>query len=455
LATIAALGQYAFPLAIAYLPLNLYLARFYGGDLKIDLAVVGLVLMIARFADFIVDPLIGAFADRYGRSYGRRRLWTAIAVPITMLGVYLTFIPPAGAGPLYLLLAVVLVYLGWTMATIAYGAWGAEASADYRERTRITGVREMFAFIGILVASLAPLYSGGGPGSVNGFAPLMSTLGWIVLILLPPSAALMVWLVPEPETVTSGLVSWRRGLRVAVSNGPFMRLLATNFVGRIGTAANLVAVVWFFEKGLDLGVKAGIPLVVYLVTAVAGAPLWIWAGHKIAKHNALIIASLGGIAVFGVLFFIPPGQLGLTTAIMAVAGIAGSAAAVLGASIAADVIDLDAMRSREARAGLLLAFWGMAQKGADALGVGLGLFILAAFSFNANGANDAHAILGLKIVYIAMPIVFWLLSAIFIWRFPITPERQARIRAVLQRRAKREAARNAQTVAGVSTAAST
>ncbi len=68
------------------------------------------------------------------------------------------------------------------------------------------------------------------------------------------------------------------------------------------------------------------------------------------------------------------------------------------------------------------------------------MFILAAFSFNANGANDAHAILGLKIVYIAMPIVFWLLSAIFIWRFPITPERQRRIRAVLERRAEREAA---------------
>src|SRR6185503_7498926 len=96
------------------------------------------------------------------------------AVPITVAGVYLTFLPPADAGPLYLLASVTLLYLGWTMATIAYGAWGAEASDDYKERTRITGVREMFALFGILVASLAPLYSGGGPGSPNGFAPLMS-----------------------------------------------------------------------------------------------------------------------------------------------------------------------------------------------------------------------------------------------------------------------------------------
>jgi Na+/melibiose symporter-like transporter len=301
----------------------------------------------------------------------------------------------------------------------------------------------MFGFVGILVASLAPLFSGGGPGSPNGFAPLMATLGWIVLILLPLSTLLMVWLVPEPKTVASGLVSWRRGLAVAARNGPFMRLLATNFLGRIGTAANLAVVVWFFEKGLDLREAAGIPLVVYLVTAVAGAPIWIWAGHIIAKHTALIIASLGGIAVFSVLFFIPQHELMLTTGIMAVAGIAGSASATLGASIAADVIDLDTLRSGEARAGLLLAFWGMAQKGADALGVGLGLLILSAFAFNPNGANDPTAILGLKIVYIVMPIIFWLTSAIFIWGFPITPERHRLIREALERRAKRNGEKQA------------
>jgi glycoside/pentoside/hexuronide:cation symporter, GPH family len=126
---------------------------------------------------------------------------------------------------------------------------------------------------------------------------------------------------------------------------------------------------------------------------------------------------------------------------MAVAGIAGSASATLGASIAADVIDLDALRSREARAGLLLAYWGMAQKGADAIGVGLGLTILSVFAFDPNGANDAVALFGLKVVYILVPILFWLLSAIFIWGFPITPERQRRIRSLLERRAARELAK--------------
>ena len=85
--------------------------------------------------------------------------------------------------------------------------------ADYKERTHITGVREMFGFVGILVASLAPQFSGGGAGSAAGFAPVMAVLGWMAIILLPLSAALMVWLVPEPNLLEQ-LLHHQTGLRI-------------------------------------------------------------------------------------------------------------------------------------------------------------------------------------------------------------------------------------------------
>ena len=440
LGTILALGQFAFPLAVAYLPLNLYLTRFYAGDLRIDIATVGAVIVIARLFDFIVDPVIGALADRYGHRWGRRRVWTLLAVPILMAGVTATFMPPQGAGAAYLLVSLFVVYFGWTMGTIAFGAWGAELSGDYAERTRITGVRQMFALLGILIASLAPIFTGGGAGSSSGFTPLMHGLAWIAIVLTPLSALALVAFVPEPEAAAKGTVSWRRGAMVVMRNGPFMRVLASNLMGSIGGAANVAVVIWFFEKALDLGPLAGVPLIVWLAASIAGAPLWIWLGHRISKHNALITAALCGAVVFAVLAFVPPGQFWLTNFIMLLSGLCGAASATLGASIAADVIDLDAMRSREARAGLLLAFWGMAQKMADAIGVGLALAILSSFGFNANGTNDATAILGLKLAYIAMPIAFSMLSIAFLWRFPITPARQRRIRRVLERRAARKTA---------------
>jgi Na+/melibiose symporter-like transporter len=440
LGTILALGQFAFPLAVAYLPLNLYLTRFYAGDLRIDIATVGAVIVIARLFDFVVDPIIGALADRFGHRWGRRRAWTLLAVPILMAGVAATFMPPEGAGPAYLLVSLFVVYLGWTMGTIAFGAWGAELSGDYAERTRITGVRQMFALLGILIASIAPLFTGGGAGSASGFAPLMHGLAWIAIVLTPLSALALMAFVPEPEAVAKGMVSWRKGALVVMRNGPFMRVLASNLLGSIGGAANVAVVIWFFEKALDLGPLAGVPLIIWLAASIVGAPFWIWLGHRIAKHNALIVAALSGAVVFAVLAFVPPGMFWLTNFIMVLSGLCGSASATLGASIAADVIDLDAMRSREARAGLLLAFWGMAQKMADAIGVGLALAILSEFGFNPNGANDASAILGLKLAYIAMPIAFSMLSIAFLWRFPITPLRQRRIRRVLERRAARKAA---------------
>jgi Na+/melibiose symporter-like transporter len=265
----------------------------------------------------------------------------------------------------------------------------------------------------------------------------MEMLGWTVIVMLPLSAALLVALVPEPMSVGHGMVSWWQGVRVAATNGPFMLLLASNFFGRIGSAANLAVVIWFFEKGLDLGEGAGLPIVVWLLTAVLGAPLWIWVGHRTTKHHAMVLSSCCGAIVFSVLAFLPPQQPFLTLVIMALAGISGSASATLGASIAADVIDLDALRSREQRAGLLLAFWGMAQKGADAIGVGAGLLILSLFSFDPNGPVTAEGLLGLKIVYIVLPILFALVSAAFVWNFPLTPQRQKRIRSLLQRRALR------------------
>ena len=116
----------------------------------------------------------------------------------------------------------------------------------------------------------------------------------------------------------------------------------------------------------------------------------------------------------------------------------GSAAATLGQSIAADVLDLDELRSRQSRAGLLLAFWAMGGKLADAVGGFLALMILASFGFSPQTmANAPDAVWGLTLTYIVMPWPFYFVSILLLWNFPITRERQARIRRLVERRALR------------------
>jgi GPH family glycoside/pentoside/hexuronide:cation symporter len=219
-------------------------------------------------------------------------------------------------------------------------------------------------------------------------------------------------------------------------------LLAT-IVGRVGAAINQVAILWFFAFAMGLGAAGGLPLLVYLITAVLGAPVWIWLGDRWMKHRALAFATLTSVAIFMTLFLVPSGDLVTVCVIMAIAGIAASAAGTLGLSMAADTIDLDYLRSGENRAGLLLSFWAFGQKFADAIGAGIAGAMLGYIGFDPNIANSADVLFGLKVVYIIVPGILFFASVPFYWNFPITPEKQKRIRTVLDHRAAKQARRAA------------
>lgn len=435
--SLAAYGQIALPLSIADLPLVIYLTTFYGTDIGVSLQDMAWVLLIARLSDFVTDPIIGIASDRStGWSLGRRKGWVLLGIPLKMLGIYMIFFAAPGAGPLYLLGWLMVLYLGWTMIQIPYGAWGAELSGDYHERTRITGSRTFFAFVGIMIATLAPLVTGGG-GTAQGLTPVMQGLGLWSLVLFP-LAGIVIWAF-VPDRQPAGPVretSWLQGIRIAARNRPFMRLLAATTIGRIGSAVNTTVVIWFFVYALGLGASATLPVIVYLLAAVLGVPVWMWAGARFSKHNALIVAVLSSLTAFACLLLVPKGDAGSAMIIMALAGLGGGAAATLGLSIAADVIDLDELRARRSRAGLLFAFWNMGGKLADALGGFIALTVLSLAGFDAmSPVNTPQAVDALVFTYIWMPWPFFLVSVLLLWRFPIGRDRQGRIRRMIERRA--------------------
>ena len=154
---LVAYGQLVVPLAVIGLPVAVYIPPFYSSTLGLDLAAVGFILMLARFSDVITDPLIGRLSDRTRTRFGRRRPWVVAGVPVMMVSALMLFVPPEEVSNLYLLIWIAAIYLGYTLITIPYGAWGAEISGDYRERNRITGSRQIFLLIGLLVAITVPI----------------------------------------------------------------------------------------------------------------------------------------------------------------------------------------------------------------------------------------------------------------------------------------------------------
>ena len=91
--TIYAHGTVGMPMALWLSP-AIWIPAHYSGGLGLDLATVGIILMLARLTDVVTDPLIGELSDRWRTPVGRRKPWLLIGTPIMLLGVYKLFVRP-------------------------------------------------------------------------------------------------------------------------------------------------------------------------------------------------------------------------------------------------------------------------------------------------------------------------------------------------------------------------
>jgi glycoside/pentoside/hexuronide:cation symporter, GPH family len=449
-----AYAQLVMPLAIIGLPITIYIPPFYSGTLGLDLAAVGIVLMVARFSDVITDPLIGRLSDRTRTRFGRRRPWIIAGIPIMLVSSYMLFLPVQEVSLAYLLVWIAAIYFGFTLIGIPYGAWGAEMSGDYRERTRITGAREIFLIIGLLMAIAAPIVGASIAGgeretseTLNSASrEAMGTLGWLTLVVLPISALILFAFVKETKHHIDQKVSFKDGVKAVMRNGPFRRILVSSMAGALATSLNVSVAILFFDHVLKLGDNAFVLILILFVATLLGAPIWVALGNRISKHRALCFAAFFSLSAFAMVPFVvyvllpnhPEDVFSAMLAITLVQGIAGGATAILGTSMLADVVDLDMMRTGEQRTGLLFAFLGMVRKMFEAGGVGIALPFIAFMGFSPQlEAQSETGILGIMLMYCIAPLCLWLLSLAVIWNFPLTAERHARIRAAYERKIER------------------
>jgi glycoside/pentoside/hexuronide:cation symporter, GPH family len=429
-----AYGAVAVPLATAGLPLAIYVPPFYAQEVGVDLAMIGLVMMLARVTDVVIDPLIGVVSDRWATPLGRRRPWVLVGGAVMMLGAWKLFVPPTGAGAAYLLVWIFVLYLGWSLVNIPHNAWGAELSSDYHERSRITGTREMFMVTGLIVAAAVPfaVARGGTPG----LGPGLRALATLTIAVVPIVGALVVAIVPEPPAVRSaGGLAWRHGLAIVWRNGPFKRLLAAAVLGGLAASTNQAVAVLFYVHALRLPSSAQGLLLLYFLAGVLAVPFWVGVSKRLTKHRTIVVSGLWACGWFTLAMFIPPERMWPVVVLNLMTGVSMAVPNVLGTSIAADIVDLDTVESGQGRAALFFAILAMATKLALALGVGLALPLLALVGFDPKGTNGPAEIRALTAVYCAVPVVFWLLALATLWNFPITPDRQAALREAITSRA--------------------
>ena len=428
-AVLLAYGLPGLPLAAVLLPLFVYLPTFYAETLGLGFAVVGSLLLIARLTDVVTDPLVGALSDRFGWPLGRRRSWMILGVPLLLLAAHRLFLPPPDAGGGYLLLWTVLIYLGATLVQLPYSAWGAEISGDYNQRSRISAAREGFVVVGTLLAAGLPALLGSGPREA------MAVIGWVLICVLPIAVGLAVAVVPEGPQHRQRPLSWRQGWPVLYRNRPFRRLLGAYFLNSIANGLPATLFLLYVNHVLESESWSGLLLLVYFACGVAAIPLWLKLSARWGKHRAWMAAMLLATAVFALVPLLGAGDHWWFLAICVVTGTALGADLTLPASMQADVVDLDTLKSGRTRTGIFFALWGIATKLALALAVGIAFPLLEIAGFRAEAPEQAPtALLALALLYSLVPAAFKLGAIALFAGYPITASRQLRIRRLIAAR---------------------
>ncbi len=155
---------------IAWRGVATFLFVFYTDVFGINPAAVGLLMLIARFSDGIIDIIMGVLCDRTNSRYGKFRpwiLWTAIPLGITLSLLFTTpNLDPTGK-IIYAYVSYLLFFLIYTANNIPYGALMAVMTPSDKERTSLGSYRMVGAFAGGMVVQGALLFLVAHFGNIN------------------------------------------------------------------------------------------------------------------------------------------------------------------------------------------------------------------------------------------------------------------------------------------------
>ena len=421
------------PVMMSIFPVLVFIPRFYASDVGVSLAAVGSYIFIMRVMDVFTDPLMGYISDRTRSRFGRRRPWVALSTPIMMLAIYKLFMPPADADGLYMFVWLVTLSIATTMMLIPYYAWGAELSTDYNERSKVTGWRAGAGVVGQLTAQLVPALALFFFG-LGGSATVLELVGITMLVLMPICVVATLAKTPEPQQHVTSVIPMMQGIKLMFTNGPFLRVVMAFRIGSTGLNITTPLYIFFVADVLGAEDQSIYMLSCFYITNLATIPFWVWLAGKIGKHRAYLASFITIACAHPFYLLLGEGDFWWMLPVTIVTGFAAAGfSQAIPNSMKADVIDLDTLNSGENRSALFFSAWSFAQKATASIGGAIAMFGLALWGFDAapGAVNGEEEMFGLRFLFSTFPSIFFLTAAAIVWKYPITEDRHAEIRAAL------------------------
>ena len=430
--------------SIIIIPVIAVLPTIYEKYYGVNFAVLGIMLVLSRGMDAVVDPVIAYLSDKTITRFGSRKPWIVGGGILCVFGCYMLYVPQVHPGAWYFLIWTSAVYLSWSMMSVPYDAWGAELSGDYEERARISTYKGMIGAIGSILFLGSPifLYYFFGFKTEEMTPAVMRVVGLSIVSLLPICLFLLVVWVPQAKVVTTTNVGLLDTIRAVLMNKPYHVFLLVFAIQGFALGIYAALLLPFMTGYLMIPDKYSWLMIVTAIAAFASTPAWLWACKAIGKHQAWGLGSaLTNITILGWLFVSPgPGSFVPSLIISILFGLFSTCAAVCYPAILGDINDYVILKTGSNRTGTHFAGVGLLVKLTSAFGGGFAMWLVNAFGFSTAATQTPHGWpkFGILFTFIGLHTILQLIAAALIMKFPLNRKKHDIIRRRLDQRAARQ-----------------
>ena len=402
--TYACYGLLGGALGAVAVPIYIQVPYLYTRVYEVPSAWVGLILLLSRLLDALLDPAIGLWIDKRTSPGNRYALPVILATPFLLLGMGGVFFPFGNTPEQYaasLLCSLLLVHLGYSLTSIAYQAWGAELGNTDKERSTFVAVREGTGMLGVVFAVSFALES--HAQLIFSLFAVSLLLGLFLLLKYAPrpvrrvrvhTAAIQMTTQATGHSKRAAWNTLKHGLQDIVKplkHTNFRRLMSVFLCNGLAAALPATLVPFYMRDHLGLSDSDQWVLAVYFSVGALSTVFWVWLSGKTGLTKAWLLGMVISVPAFVIVVLLNRGDLSGYLLVCLITGFALGADLALPAALLARIIEQNG--DRGTAEGTYFGLWNWANKLNLALAPTIALGILQWFNHSANaelGASDNH-----------------------------------------------------------------
>ena len=407
-----------------------FLLKFYTDIMGVNAAIVGMIMMIARFVDAFTDVTMGRICDRSkpGKN-GKYKPWILrMCGPVAIVSFLMYQSSLASMPMTFKVIYLFITYILWgsvfyTSVNIPYGSMASAISPEPDDRQSLSTFRSMGGLCaGILIMVLVPLVvyrtledgtvvmDGGRFTMIAGVFSLLAVGAYLLCYTLTTERV-----VPKVDKKAFDDNSVGKMLKNARCNRSLLSIIVASIVMLLSQLTMQAMAGYIYPNYYGNATAQSVSTLAMGVGMIIAAAIAKPISKRIGKAELSTVSNLFAGVMGVITFIIRPQNVWVFVAMQCLCWFGIGVFTMISWALITDVIDDAELKNGIREDGSVYALYSFARKVGQALSAGLSGFLLSAIGYSQETANLPSVKDGIFNISTIIPALGFILLAAILW----------------------------------------